>query len=171
MYEGTALQGRLGEARSLLEETLDADSLYQVRESARITYYRHVVPTALEPKKDTVEDALPLFIMYASNAADAAAAGEDRLRPRLPVLVYRVLEELLAEKREPPASPIRRGIALLRRLEEEAADVEDLGAYYSLVFAVAVVVQVYASGVPVMRLSLAPLYALARAAASRLPGG
>lgn len=163
MYEGTPLWSRLDGARRLLEEALPPESLYQVRESSRITYYRHVVPTALEPKADVVEDALPLFIMYAHNAAEEASRGGQAVRERLPGLVYGALRGFLAEKGEKETSTLMKGLEVLRRSDEEGLSRgERLGPLYSLLFAVLVAAQIYASGVPVMRLSLAPLYALAR---------
>lgn len=172
MYEGTPLWSRLEPARKLLEETLPGESLYQVRESSRITYYRHVVPTALEPRADVVEDALPLFIMYAHNAAEEAAAGAPALRTRLPGLVYSALRGFLAEKGEKESSTVMRGLEVLRRSDEEGLSRgERLGPLYSLLFAVLVTAQIYASGVPVMRLSLAPLYALAKRSIEALDEG
>ena len=163
MYEGTPLWGRLEPARRLVEGGLDEEGLYQVRESARITYYRHIVPVASAPSEG-FEDALPLFIMYVDNAARSLEA----LGPaavQVAELVYGELTGFLREKGEKPASPIMRGVSVLRRAETGEGGCQDgrgLGAFYSLLFAVLVVAQVYASGLPVMRLSLAPLYALAR---------
>ena len=166
MYDGTGLAARLGEARRLIEERLPEDNLYQLRESARITYYRHVIPAALEAKPETVADGLPLFIMYVNNAVENVEPYADRLA-ELPALVYNEFERLLDEKRESKNSMVRRGITVLRRVEEDAArgggvGDEDLGPLYSLFFAVASVVYVYASGRPVLRLALAPFYSLAR---------
>ncbi len=163
MYEGTPLWSRLGEARRLLEESLPPESLYQVRESSRITYYRHVVPAALEPRADVIEDALPLFIMYVHNAAEEAAKGGPVVRRRLPRLVYGALRGFLAEKGEKETSTLMRGLEVLQRSDEEGLSAGGrLGPLYSLLFAVLVAAQIYASGVPVMRLGLAPLYALAK---------
>lgn len=167
MYDGTRLGQRLAPARRLLEETLPPDALHQVRESARITYYRHVIPSALEPKADVIEDALPLFIMYLHNAAEAAAPHYGRLA-ELPRLVYEPLEELLREKREPPNSPMKAAVETLKRNDEKASQREpypaaDLGPLYSLAYTVAVVAYAYASSMQVMRLTLAQYYRLARA--------
>ena len=118
--------------------------------------------------KDVIEDALPLFIMYVSNAAEEALRAEDRLRPRLPPVVYGVLRGFLREKREPQGSPISRALSFLEEAEAAGKHVNDIGAYYSLFFAAVVVAQVYASGMPVMRLSLAPLYGLAKSSLERL---
>lgn len=157
----------MGEARAILEERLDEERLYQVRESARITYYRHVVPAAMELSRQVIEDALPLFIMYASNAAENASILGGEERGRLVATVYGALAETLQSRREAARSPIMRGVARLREIDSEG-EPRDLGAYYSLLFAVLVTVQVYVSGLPVMRLGLAPLYSLARASLERL---
>jgi hypothetical protein len=169
MYEGTSLWERLAPARRLLEEILDDERLYQVRESAKITYQRHILPTALEPTRQNIEDALPLFIMYASNASENAAAVDPAVRRRLAEIVYGAFSSLLAERREPVSSPIARGVTLLSSIDSGHYRLpSDLGAYYSLLFAVLVVAQIYVSGAPVMRMSLYPLYGLERASLQRL---
>jgi len=158
MYYGTGLWGKLAEARRLLEEALPDDKLHQVKESARITYERHVKPLALQPSRSSVEDTLPLFIMYAHNAAENASILQGETRRRLVDTVYGELRWAL--RREPQGSPVVRGLEALRRLDLVGGG--EPGARYSLALAVAVVAEAYASGRPVVRLSLAPLYALAR---------
>ncbi len=121
------------------------------------------MPVAAAPTRANVEDALPLFIMYASNAAEHAARLDAAQRKTLADIVYGALGSLFDEKREPRGSPLRRGLELLLQIDAEGVRPGELGAYYSLLFSVLVTAQIYVSGIQVIRMSLAPLYGLARA--------
>ncbi|NOZ89385.1 MAG: hypothetical protein GXO15_05610 [Crenarchaeota archaeon] len=175
MFDGTRLEGELAAARRVLEERLPGDALYQLRESARITFHRHVVPAAVEARADTVADSLPLFIMYVHNGVEAVEPYAERLG-KLPGMVYGALRGILASRREPRGSPMSRAVGFLEELERRLVDggcgvpEGELGPLYSLFFAVAVVSYIYASGMQVLRLALAPFYGLARSSLERLTG-
>jgi len=123
---------------------------------------------AAEPTRANIEDALPLFIMYVGNAAEHAAGVSYEARTYIATHVYGELHGVLDKRGEAERSPLRRGLSLMAEVEARGAPPADLGAYYSLLFSVVTVVQIYVSGMPVMRMSLAPLYGLARASLARL---